>query len=102
LIPSQVHLPQDLVDRLADHRLTGREDLRLGLTLDPDLKHVLEDSELVSGLVGRMLRQLHDGILDKAPFFSGRRRLLGNLPQNYRAINLSLDFGHALIGWSLR
>jgi len=72
LIPSQVHLSQDLVDWLADQRLTGSEDLRLWLTLDPDLKHVLEDAELVSGLIGRMLGQLHDGILDKTPLFSGR------------------------------
>ena len=72
LIPSQVHLPQDLVDWLADQRLTGREDLRLWLTLDPDLKHVLEDAELVSGLIGRIFGQLHDGILDKTPLFSGR------------------------------
>ena len=72
LIPSQVHLPQHLVYGLADQRLTGREDLRLWLTLDPDLKHVLEDAELVSGLIGRMFGQLHDGILDKTPLFSGR------------------------------
>lgn len=48
LISSQVHLPQNLVDGLADQGLTSREDLRLLLTLDLDLKHILEDAKLVS------------------------------------------------------